>query len=292
MADSAATAAEDIPEGARRERLRGYLVGDLSFGEILDHSLYLARDNFKIIALSVLVFDVPVRLVIIGLNIWLGLAYPQIVDMASPQPVDPVTFGTPFSLLIGIGFFGSFLLLVIAVPLTNGAVIYGISMSYLGEPKTFGECARVALRRWGAMALGNLIYTVLVAIGTLFCIIPGVILALYWIIFQPVIILENRGPAQGLSRAGELMRGFMIIAFVLYLCVSFLHMPFQGIVAVIPNMMVQSVLANLLGPFVSILFAVVTTVLYFTSRCRKEHMDLDLAAARVDTIPAAEGAAL
>jgi hypothetical protein len=111
----------------------------------------------------------------------------------------------------------------------------------------------------------SIVVGVLVFIGLIFFIIPGIILALIWFVAVPVMIIENKGVFDSMSRSGELTKsnrwrlfGLMLVVyigiFVVFLLAGLLAaaLPILGIIAFI-------VLAVLVYPWVGV---VVPTVYY------------------------------
>ena len=111
----------------------------------------------------------------------------------------------------------------------------------------------------------SIVVGILVFIGLLIFIIPGIILALIWFVAVPVMIIENKGVFDSMSRSGELTKsnrwrllGLMLVVYIGIFVVFFLAAllaaaaPILGIIAFI-------VLAGLVYPWVGV---VVPTVYY------------------------------
>jgi hypothetical protein len=111
----------------------------------------------------------------------------------------------------------------------------------------------------------SIVVGILVFIGLLIFIIPGIILALIWFVAVPVMIIENKGVFDSMSRSGELTKsnrwrllGLMLVVYIGIFVVFFLAAllaaaaPILGIIAFI-------VLAIIVYPWVGV---VVPTVYY------------------------------
>jgi hypothetical protein len=111
----------------------------------------------------------------------------------------------------------------------------------------------------------SIVVGVLVFIGLIFFIIPGVILALIWFVAVPVMIIEDKGVFESMSRSGELTKsnrwrlfGLMVVVYLGILVVFLLAaaltvaLPILGIIAFI-------VLAVIIYPWVGV---VVPTAYY------------------------------
>ncbi len=259
---------------------RPYRIGDLSIGGILDHTLYLIRDRFGFILLAILIFQVPFNLLTFGVAVWMGL---EAIDPMVPNP------GEMFTLYGAYGISGALNTLVV-MPLMTGTIIHGIATHYTGSPSTIRQSLRHAVSRWVYFAIAHILFTIGVVLGMFMCIIPGFFLQFYWILFQPIVVLEDAGPVKALIRSGELIWGMMAIALVLYLCVSLFYLPLTMIAVIFPGAFAQFVASHLASGFAGAANAVMITVLYCSARARKEHLDLDLMADRIAPAVSAEPA--
>lgn len=111
----------------------------------------------------------------------------------------------------------------------------------------------------------TIVVGVLVSIGLILFIIPGVILALIWFVAVPVLVIENKGVFESMSRSGELTKsnrwrifGLMVVVyvavFVVFLIAGLIAaaLPILGLIAFV-------VLAVLVYPWIGV---VVPTVYY------------------------------
>jgi membrane-anchored glycerophosphoryl diester phosphodiesterase (GDPDase) len=139
-----------------------------------------------------------------------------------------------------------------------------------------------------------------VGLGFLFMVIPGVILAVGLALAIPAVVLEPRSASAALSRSWELTRGsrWRIFALGVTLLVL-LYVPviaISGLVAVLiptgagPSFAASSVstivalaIAGVIQLFIYPLFYCVLTVTYYDLRVRKEGFDLELLASSLQT---------
>lgn len=105
----------------------------------------------------------------------------------------------------------------------------------------------------------SIVIGVLVSIGLVFFIIPGIILGLIWLVAFPVMVIEDKGVFASMSRSGELTKdnrwrlfGLMILVYIGIFVVSLVAgliaavLPILGVVAFI-------VLAILVYPWIGVL---------------------------------------
>jgi hypothetical protein len=119
-----------------------------------------------------------------------------------------------------------------------------------------------------SLILLEIVVGILIAIGLLLLIVPGVILALMWIAAIPAMVVEERGVFESMTRSSDLTRGnrMRILAVGLVVLAAYIVIAVIGalLVAAVPvlGVIVMIALAVLLYPYVSI----ITSVLYFRLR--------------------------
>lgn len=263
-----------------------YEIRDRDIGGILDQSIYLFRDHFKFIAKAIGVLLVPCYL---ALGLSFVLLTPNAIDVWSGPETMPSD--AEFALTVALSLISSVVLGFFVVPLTYGALIYGIASRYLGKTATVKECFAYSLRRLGWMVLGSLLVGIATTVGTFLCIVPGLIVTALFYLYAPVIILERANTFDAFSRSAHLIRGFVWNTIALILVVGIMQVGVSALAGLGPTS-VGYQMAAYLAQAISIAFTtVVTVVLYFAARSRVEHLDLELLVNKVDT-PPVSGSAL
>lgn len=119
-----------------------------------------------------------------------------------------------------------------------------------------------------SLILLQIVVGILVFVGMIFLIVPGVILALMWIVSVPSMVVESRGVFEAMSRSSELTSGnrmrilaIGIVVFLIYIGVMIVAAIFTAISPVL-GVIAMVAAAVLLYPFV----AIITSVLYFRLR--------------------------
>lgn len=150
-------------------------------------------------------------------------------------------------------FVTSFLLYGVILPLTQGALTVAVADRLRGGDARPREIWMLLLRRLGTLLPTVLLSGVLVAVGFLFFVIPGLVLAFLFAFVSPVVLIERRSGFEALKRSRDLVRGdWLRVALVL---VAF------GIVRWFAQML-ASLIVPLGAPFVgSLLGDLVTLVL-------------------------------
>jgi hypothetical protein len=133
---------------------------------------------------------------------------------AIPVHVDATSFDLDNGLLVASALL-AFLLLVATGLLGEffytGAVAIALTRPHDGEPPTMLEVARSI--RYGRLIAVDLIFGVLVAIGSLAFVAPGLLLFVYLGLAAPVVEIEHRGVRDALARSFRLVRGNFWLVF-------------------------------------------------------------------------------
>lgn len=252
------------------------MLRPLSVGEILDTSFSLYRRHFAALATVALVCTgVPLVLRLFleaGGGLWSNLT---------------------LALLYGIS-------LVVLNLVATGATVFIVSESYLGRPISAREALNRATPYIGRILVCSLLLSLVVGLGFLLLLVPGVILAVGLALAIPAVVLEPRSSASAaLSRSWELTRGarWRIFGLGLTLLVL-LYIPVVAITGLLAllvpsgqagfgaaSVSTMAVLAvgGLVQMFIYPLFYCVLTVTYYDLRVRKEGFDLELLASSLQT---------
>lgn len=91
--------------------------------------------------------------------------------------------------------------------LVSAAVTYGVVMELMGERASMGACIATGIRRFFPALLTAILSAILVFLGSLAFVIPGLILMCMFYVVAPVAVLERQGIAGALGRSRELTRG-------------------------------------------------------------------------------------
>jgi hypothetical protein len=100
----------------------------------------------------------------------------------------------------------AFFLYGIIVPLTNGALTIAVADRVLGGNAGWREIWMLLFRRVGKLAAALIPAALLIALGFVFFVIPGIVLALLFAFVSPVVMIEGLGGRAALRRSVELVR--------------------------------------------------------------------------------------
>lgn len=158
----------------------------LGFGETLDAGFTIYRRSFLTLFLTALLPLVPV------IAFWLLIA--ALVGTGSE---------TALIGLVGVVMMYQW----IATPVTWAALIYLVGRAVTAERLSIGDAYRHGLRRFFAFVVGGILFSVLVGVGFMFLVVPGILLGIMCFAVLSVIVIEGKGPIRAIGRSRNLARG-------------------------------------------------------------------------------------
>jgi hypothetical protein len=185
---------------------------------------------------------------------------------------------------------------ITATLLAQGASVVAVSQIQLGREATIAGSFRTIQPMLLTIIVTTIVIGILITIGFIFLIVPGVILGLMWALTVPVVVLEQRSGMDAASRSAELTSGHRGRIFLVYVVLVVLYIV-ASIVAGTPLLLLAG-MASLASPaatqvitelwgymassFISPIITVGLTLLYYDQRVRKEAFDLEHMMARLD----------
>ena len=188
-------------------------IGSFSgIGDVLSPTFQLFKNNFWLITKLVLVLVAPVEIF-------------QTLSLGA-KPSD-------WQSLIAI-----FLLAALARALVAPSLIYAlVTVMRTGVAPSLNESYRWGLSRMSKLIPAVLMVWVLVALGLVCLIIPGIILSVAFQLVYPIATLEDRGPVEILKRSFQLTKGHRWNIFwaglVLAILLGLISIPAAVVVAVL-----------------------------------------------------------
>jgi hypothetical protein len=239
----------------------------LSLGEVLDVSFGLGRRLYPVLLVVVLITQ----------------AIPALLTIYSQ------TAGLTF-LTSPIFFLGNMVVSMIFGSICLGATTLVISEHYLGRTETAIGAISRALGMVGRLVVVSLLSSLLIGLGLLLLIIPGIIALSGLMLASVVVVIESPPSATAaLGRSWKLTRGFRLkLLAVMFLWVLVIGIPSMGLTAAFEvltvaigetaGVIIQSILVGILGILLYPFLYVMLTVMYYDLRVRKESLDLELLA--------------
>jgi hypothetical protein len=262
---------------------------------ILDQSFRLYRENAVRFIAIVAVIMVPVGLllaVLMSLFMFGVLATGQGDKTAAT-----------FMIAGAAGLLVYIVLMLVGQQLATAALTKSVSETYLGGDVSVGEAYRFVLPKLATLIVAVLCVVLIVCLGYVLCIVPGVIFSLWYVMTVPAIVVENRRVLEGMTRSKQLARGnlgrIFLVLFVVGLISFIVSRLFVWSGALIgalvlagnpaANVFLQQVSQIIAQVIVMPLSCAATVLLYYDLRIRKEGFDLEMLARSMGSGGAAAG---
>ena len=270
----------------------------LGIGEVLDVGIKIVWRN----AATMLWIVVPIVLPVQFLSSLISVSAED-QEFGTTDPVTgEVTYDPDDFWLLATGFIAVAVLGLLASTLVTAACFKAVGDAYLGERPAAKSSLGYALRRAHSIIWVTILTWILVVIGFVFCILPGIWLYVSFAVAVPVLLTEGVKGRKALGRSKRLVEGRWWPAFAIILLGGLL----TGIVSgVVSGLLEAASLTNADSNTVSIVTSTVggtvasalttpfsaafVTVLYFDLRVRKEGFDLQLLAERIGLAARPEG---
>jgi len=118
---------------------------------------------------------------------------------------------------------GGWLLFIIFSVLLQATFIIATVKDLNGQQISLGECVGQAIGKILPLIGLGILMTLGIALGMILLVIPGLILALMWIVASPVMMAEDKGIIDSLKRSAELTKGskrWIVLLFVVYIIIT------------------------------------------------------------------------
>jgi hypothetical protein len=199
-----------LPEDVPSPRFQGA-------GDVIGPTLEVYRKHFAAVGLLVIITMLPVAL----------------LQFASARVTGVEPDGANASSAFGLALSGSLLAALFSAvggALLDAALVYLVFDLQRTGQTSAGAALRRGLRVLPKVFAVNLMYGVVVAIGYLLLIVPGVIFSLMFALAVPAAVAEGRGGIDAFDRSSKLTDGYKGLIFVTFFL--------WGIVIMVVNMMV------------------------------------------------------
>ena len=184
----------------------------------------------------------------------------------------------------GIGLFVLGLAaLMVTVPAGYSAVMYAVFQAAMGRPINVGESLGVGFRKLPRTIPVMFLTVLIVLVGFLLLVVPGIILAYVLMFTLPVVTVENLGITETLRRSAQLTKGFRGMSFGVGLVLSIINFAASFAVALVGTTGALPTILNFVLSVVSGgLGLVCYGALYYAVRSFKESIGVDAIAAVFD----------
>lgn len=207
------------------------------FGELISAPITFFIKEFKKIFVTLLIFIGPFIVFNLILTRSLGAAFSQDI-------FNTLRYGD----LTSVSFFSFEIILLYILSILQTAVLYTVLAIYIKLYRIHGSEGFLIqdiwdefLKRIGQTIAAVFVSAVLIFLGSIFLVIPGIYLAVVFYIFCAVIVFEEIPFSQAFSRVFEVMKGNWWMTFGTFIIMA--------IIAGIINLIISSVLTMLFAMF-------------------------------------------
>ena len=240
--------------------------------EIVDAAFQLYRRHALVYIMVTALFYAP----------WLVVTLIFFRSLSTPGTAPNFGFGR-----LALFWFGS----LITFTLMSGVLTKVSADAYMnGEPGRIEDAIKAVLPRVPALILSAIGKYLLITLGFMLVIVPGVIFFLVYVATTAVIVLEGKGVTEAFGRSAQLTRDQKGHVFGTYLLISAIYIllligvmvltPFLAFSVVIPQV-VQTVFVILFYP----IFGISEMLIYYDLRVRNEGYDVEMLAGSLGERP-------
>jgi len=281
----------------------------MDLGDIFDEAFDLYKRNFLSFLLLCACVLLPVLIVLEyawqeGIGPGLLLSIRDTLDGRSADVMTPLGRQSVVMLILAAAF-----------SVAWSAMTAAASETYLNQSTSLGTSYLTAMRRLGSVLPATVIVGILFALGCMVCVIPALLVAVFYVFYLQTIVVEKLGWWRGMRRSAQLAgadsgRVFsmeLILVTVYAMIAAALSIVIQagltlllqaapglgGLASALQSPLgpsSQSLIIHFIGNDLTVLlltpFVVcLITVLYYDVRVRREAFDIEVLAERLDYAP-------
>jgi len=244
----------------------------LSLGKLLDQTFNIYRQNFLLFA---------------GISAVPNLALLLLKFLFAGLIVNDTKQIGAAAVFAGLG---TIFATIVVSSVVTAATTFGVSDIYLDIPTSMAACfSRVAGKAHRVFFVSFMV-GLIVGLGTLLLIVPGIYAAGVYGIAVPAVVLENITASQAVSRSSSLTKGSVGRVIVVYFLTAIftigmivvlgMVLEFLGSTAfhragIFSGEMFQELMATLGGILFGPITAIALTLVYYDQRVRKEAFDIE-----------------
>ncbi|MGD8453827.1 MAG: hypothetical protein PVJ57_18590 [Phycisphaerae bacterium] len=253
----------------------------MGIGDILDATFRLYKGRFLSFLVIALVAYLPYMLYTLGVKLAAGSPEVQSIPLDTYSPEDLEQMPMPEMPVVPmlLGLLGTMIFTLIVLPLAQAALMHSISGAILGERMSAGTAFQRAAGRLFPLLGTQFLVGIVLLLGYVLLIVPGIIFTMWFLIVAPVVVLERMSGAGAMSRSKELMKGnlrkgFAIVFLLWLLAMAIVYggtFAFQALG--LPYFLLEVCLLLMQAVVLPIQMAPII-LLYYDLRVRKEAFDL------------------
>jgi hypothetical protein len=241
------------------------ITRELNLGEVLSKTYELYRRNFVNFVLLFAVVELVIGVIGAIILAFAGIAIGSIsIPLGSGFAI-----GSWFATL-GISLLLSFLVAVIFIPVAEGATIKMTSEEINGQKIDLMAAVSFAFSRLLSLWAIFIVVGIIVILGLVALILPGIILAIMFALSIPVLLLEQKGVFDSMSRSRQLVGGRWLRTFNIFFVLGV----FIGVVSFILGLISlvagpgSGILSSILSALYQPVIPIALTVYYYSNVAR------------------------
>ncbi|MGQ9506307.1 MAG: hypothetical protein ACUVTB_00425 [Candidatus Bathycorpusculaceae bacterium] len=233
----------------------------------LTFSLYLK--NFSVFFIPYLIFSIISAL--LSLPMLIQVEEITKIDFTGPPEVVWTNFWNRFLALMALAFVIAIISLIIS-SVVSGILIKSASEIIEKGKTSLSNSFKFAVFKLPSLLAASLIVGILTVLGLLLLIIPGIIIFIMFYLVIPVIVIEEKGALESLTRSRELVSNRWLKTFALSLIVGLII----GASALVINLILApfGMFSTLAGAIISSVIAPISpissTFYYYSMRAKEK----------------------
>jgi len=239
------------------------IASEMSLGEVVSETFNLFQRDFVKYFVLFAVVEAVIGVVTI-------LAHQAVQIPAVPTtPTDlswlPGYLGATFELYVIVE-----VITLVVLPVAEGATIKIAAEAIEGKRMSLGASVRFAFSKLVWMWAVSLIVGIVVILGFVALIVPGIILAIMLCLALPALLLENTGVLGSLSRSRELVSHRWLKTFATFLVLGLIVVVIAAVLGVVGGLFggASPVATGILSAFYEPILPIALTVYFFSNRAR------------------------
>jgi len=178
------------------------------------------------------------------------------------------------STVIVIGALSGLVLWIVGTT-TTGIVIKNASDQIEKGTSNLGVSFNFVISKLPSLLIAQFVAGILIAIGMIFFIVPGIIIAIMFSLVLPTIIVEQKGAFESLGRSKKLVSNRWVKTFLLALILGIIVLIVNGGATVLAGPLstvhpiVNPLITNIISAFVSPIYPIGITYLYYAMIARE-----------------------
>jgi hypothetical protein len=236
-------------------------------GDILSAAFEIYKENASKLILIVAIVVVPLS--------FISAALIRIIE--PPLTVTTDVNGIPHleTRSFAIVLVGSLIAAVISVVISailQAAMMRGAALATVGDPVDIEASYRWGFKRFGSVLLVAILVGIVVAVGFILLIIPGIIFLTFLAVSIPALVIENRRGTDAMKRSWDLVSGNFWHVLGVIIVAALITGVVSGIIGAIggSNWFVRWIFTAIAQIVTAPFAALVSVLLYLDLRARKE----------------------